>query len=428
MAAVPPSGPTNSGPGAIATDHSVAAGAGGAAAAGQNAIAIAGTNAHVLIVQPGDGAGAMAEFASAIRPSPVRWPRRDPPRRLRALVGRTETAKALDASIADGAATVLVGLEGAGKTTLLVDVLNGATAGGNVDGVILLERAPGSPPDSADDLAQRIHDAVWDTGTPRRLVDVNTAQTALTGVSPVVAIDGYEVGGTEQEVVVRILPRSPIVFVASVPQPGRALRTLHVGPLPRVDAIRLLSERAGIEPTAEPVAVDRAAELLDDWPGALATIGDLIGGGRLSLGRAVELLTAAPVGDLAPPARAYRRAVAVLRATLNPGEQAMLDAVAGLQGVSVREDVAKAVAEATVAASSQLSSGVETTSALQSLVAGGILWRNSPRLRMDGGLRAALLAETSPDAAGMALATLAETSVILAPDRSLGTLVSLRTV
>jgi hypothetical protein len=424
VATVPPAGPLNTGSGAIATDGSVAAGAGGAAAAGQNAIAIAGNNGQIVIVQPGDGAGALAEFVSAIRP-PARWPRRDPPRRLRSLVGRAEIAQTLDASIAGRAATVLTGLEGAGKTTLLVDVLNGAAASANADGVILLERAPGSPPESADDLAQRIYDAVWDTGTPRRLVDASTAQAALSGIAPVVAIDGADVSSPEREVVARILPRSPIVFVSSAVPLGGGLRTVEVGPLPRADAVRLLADRARTEPTVEPDALDRAAELLGDWPGALATIGDMVGGHRITLGRVIEILATAPVGDATSPASAYRRVVAVLRDTLSAGEQAMLDAVAGLPGVSVREDVAAAVAGVaaagapTPAAGPGPGPGPGMPPALQGLLDGGLVWRNSPRLRMDGGLRAAILADTSRDAAGTAMAALAETGGIFSDGATL---------
>jgi hypothetical protein len=412
-AALPPAGQVNTGSGAIASDHSAAAGAGGAAATGANAIAIAGMKGgQIVIVQPPDGAGGLAEFVSRIRP-PVRWPRRVPPRRLRTLVGRTDTARALDAAIAERAAIVVAGLEGAGKTTLLVDVLNGATAAGNADGVILLERSPESPAESADDLAQRIYDAVWDTGTPRRLVDVNTAQAGLAGITPIVAVDGAELSASEREVLARVLPQSSLIFVANTAPVGTALRILPVGPMPRTEAVRLLADRAGIKSADTSDALDHVAELLDDWPGALATIGDLVAAGRFELGRAIELLEAAKTGDAVPPARAYRRVVGVLRATLSPEELATLGAVAGLPGVSVREDVATAVAGAVPGG------GVTPQAALPGLLASGLVRHNSPRLRMDGGLRAALQADTESDVTGTALAALASEGGILSPEVAL---------
>ena len=298
------------------------------------------------------------------------------------MYGRDEALLALESAIASRAPITVAGELGAGKTTLVDAAMNGQAASAVDDGIVQIPGALGGMDLTVDEsratalrralglVAQPPADRCdVSTSCPRGMPSAARARRAQRQPS------------TSEGAVARLVPGSPVVITSDAAPLGGG-EFVAVGALPRADAARLLAERAQIAGPVPADVLDRAAALLQDWPGAVATLADLVKAGRVTMDAAVARMEAANVSSDGVPAAAYERILAVIDATFPRSEVALLETVAGLAGASVREDLADRVA------------GVpDGTSA--GLLAAGMVWRASPRLSMDPGLRHALRRSTT---------------------------------
>lgn len=392
---------SNTGSGAIATGTAAAAGAGGAAATSGGTAQV--FNGPVYLVPRSDGAGTEAQVLAnlpvATRRTPVL------PRRPRECLGREISLDRLGTVVREPTIAAVSGLAGAGKSTLLAELAH-SVAPGIPDGVVYVETVPG--PGRLDDLVQDIHDRLWDTSPTSRKVTIASAPGLLKGIRAVVIVDGPELSADEVRILGDVVPDSPLIVATTAPLLGGQLELEVVGPLPRDASIRLLASRAHADPTTAVTTFDEAAQLLGDWPGALVTIGQLIGAGRVTLPEAITIMSGASTTERSGSAAAYERVRAVIETTLSAEERATLDVAADLATPSAsRTMVARVAAER------------GTPAPLDDLERTGLVWSNSPRLRMDPGLREALVADAARSGRPSALQLLAAKPELLLEEGAL---------
>jgi hypothetical protein len=308
------------------------------------------------------------------RPAPVRRPLGPPPSKPVAVYGRAAPLNRVTDAISGSSPIVVAGAAGAGKSTLIAAAANGPEAAAVSDGIVLIRTTADGEQRAPDWIAQEIYSAIWDTGEERRYLTALIARAELADIHPLVLVDGPSLRLEDFRAVADIVPGSPLVIASERLPVGGSLQIVSLPPLPRADSVRLLAELTGTDPATGAPALTRAAELLDNWPGALATVGGVIGAGRVGLEDAIVLMEAASPGDRPPPARGYVRALAVLDRALTADERAMLEAIAGFAGVPVRDDVASRIA------------GQGSMAAADSLVASTVARHNSPQLTVDEGL------------------------------------------
>ena len=381
-------------------EGNIAAGPGSFVAVGGSiaaqVVAQSGTKTRLETRTPTDGHGASVTISTEYLPK-VRRARGGPPNRPARVFGREPVLHALEAAVAGNVPTVVAGAQGAGKSTVIDALLNTPAAAGIGDGIVQIPGALGGAALHLDEIAQRLYDAVWDSGASHSRVDIVSARAELADCHPLLAIDGPQLSVDDQRVLASLIPNSPVVITSDAIQFGGG-EFIALEGLPKADAVRLLAERSGVAAGAEPALLDQAADLLQGWPGAIATLADLIKAGRVTLERAVTRMDTATVTEAVVPVAAYQRLLAVLDDVLSVSEAALLESVAGLAGVSVREDLA-------VAAAPRASADTAA-----SLVASGVAWHASPRLRIDAGLRDAILRDPTRQVAQAASENLASGS------------------
>jgi hypothetical protein len=303
-----------------------------------------------------------------------------PPRAPLDFVDRTSELAQLDQWITANQAVTVYGLAGAGKTTLLRQSANGEAARAAPQGVVLLEGIDFEGTQlKTDDVVQRLFDALYES-TPPLKVTAATARPHLSKLRPLVILDNVQLAATDAfRAVLDLFPRSPVLWALPQLPGGNLTRSLKLDALPRGEALALLSSVSRATITAENrAALDAICQRLDDAPLAVVIVANTIREKQLTPDRVRAILEQArpPADD--PLEMGIARAYALAYLTLSDNERKVLATAAAAPGLSVDPEWVHAMLDA--------AAWVEP--AIERLKAQGLLHANSPRLRIDPGLRA----------------------------------------
>lgn len=294
-----------------------------------------------------------------------------PPRAPRGFINRSAELSRLEDWIASNEIVLVHASDGLGKTALLRQAANSQVARAMPNGVILLE-PPGFESQSlgADDVFQQLFDALFESDPPLK-VDSVTARTYLSNTRPLVVLDEVPLPPMLQRSLPDLIPQGAFLLSADLPLGGDFQR-LPLGPLPRDESVQLLAERAGIEPGE---TLKYICGLLEDVSLAVTLTGNLMRETGMTPEEALHALGNIQVGGMDPIAIALDRAYILVFNRLNDAERKVLSAAALTPGMSMSPDWLSVVL------------GANVDAALDRLKSLGLLYANSPRLRLPPGLR-----------------------------------------
>jgi Tol biopolymer transport system component len=302
-----------------------------------------------------------------------------PPRAPLDFFDRAGELSQVEQLIRQGKPVVICGSDGAGKSALLRQAANGTAAHTLPDGAILLEGLdeqgrtllPG-------DVIQRWFDAFYLSEPPLK-VTAASAQPYLSQLRPLVLLDHVALDADQLRPLLDLFPNSPALIARPAALPGLA-RPIKLGPLPRNDAIDLFAATSGLLINdANRASMDAICALLNDVPLAVVRAADVIREMNLPLDQAHARLEAAPTAAGDSIAIGLSRAAALIQSALTPLEKQILGAAANLPGISIDPNKIAALIEGAQA------DAVEAS--IEHLKALGLLHANSPRVRLDAGLR-----------------------------------------
>ncbi len=371
----------STGSGAIATGGSVAAGAGGVAfAVGGNVEGdiIIGDNNFKVNTNYGTIIYKQATPQARLRDAAPR-----PPRAPRGFVGRADELAELGRMIAASEAVMLFGPDGAGKSALLRQVANGDAARAMPNGVMMLEGVDERGEAlGLEDVIQRLFDALFESDPPLK-VNFTTARTYLSNTRPLVTLDGLNLPATSLARLPDLFPQGALLIAANRAPTGDALQPLKVGPLRRDESIQLLAMRATLTlDDATRPTLDTICALLADVPLAIVIAANAIRENNLAPDRARTVLASAEPKASDGMQAGIERAWALVKSSLSDNEQQMLAMAANAPGASIDPEWMRQV----------MSNADWVDAAMDRLQALGLLSANSPRRRVDPGLRALLRA------------------------------------
>ena len=309
-----------------------------------------------------------------------------PPRAPLDFFDRTGELAQVEQLITQGKPVAICGSDGAGKSALLRQAANGAAAHTLPDGVILLEGLdeqghtllPG-------DVIQRWFDAFYLSEPPLK-VTAASAQPYLSQLRPLVLLDNVTLDADQLRPLLDLFPNSPALIARPSALPGLA-RPIKLGALPRSDAIELFSATSGLLiDDANRSSVDAICALLNDVPLAIVRAADVIREMNLPLDQAQARLAAAPAAAGDNIAIGLSRAAALIQSVLTPLEEQVLGVAANLPGLSIDPQTIAGQLDRS-ACTSRDRQRLQGTAIRASLKALGLLHANSPRVRLDAGLR-----------------------------------------
>jgi len=305
-----------------------------------------------------------------------------PPRAPRGFVNRSVELARLENWIRSNEIVLLHAPDGLGKTALLKQAANSQAARAMPDGVILLESVDASGQAfGPEDIIQRLFDALFESNPPLK-VNATSARTYLSNTRPLVLFDEVPLTPALQNALPDLLPQGALILAADLPTGGDFER-LPVKALPRAEALRLLADKAAITlNNALRQTLDALCALLDDVPLALTITGNVLRETADSPDAALSFLRETP--DTSPDRLrcALDRAFAYAFSRLSADEQKVLSAAALTPALSSSPDWL-----------SYALGGIPLEAILQRLQALGLLYANSPRLRLPPGFRAPALRE-----------------------------------
>ncbi len=298
-----------------------------------------------------------------------------PPRAPRGFVDRVTELNQLETWIAAKEIVLLHAPDGLGKSALLRQAANGAAAKALPDGVLLLESLDAdSQTLGPEDVLQRLFDALFESNPPLK-VEAATARTYLSNTRPLVLLDEIPLSPALLQLLPDLFPQGALLLTADLGTSGD-LQRLALGPLPRDEAIRLLAEKAGLVVDETRATLDGICALLDDVPLAVSLIANLLRETHLPPEACLAALGAESVSTRDPVSAGLDRAFLLVFDKLSPDERQVLAAAALTPGVSMTPDwLAAALGSADV------------TPFVERLQALGLLFTNSPRLRLPPGMR-----------------------------------------
>ena len=342
-----------------------------------------------------------------------------PPRAPLDFFDRTGELAQVEALITQSKPVAICGSDGAGKSALLRQAANGSAAHTLPDGAILLEGLdehghtlqPG-------DVIQRWFDAFYLSEPPLKVTSA-TALPYLSQLRPLLLLDQLTLDADQLRLLLDLFPNSPALIARPSALPGLA-RPIKLGALPRPDAIELFSATSGllIDDTNRSMA-DAICALLNDVPLAIVRAADVIREMNLPLDQAQARLAAVPAAEGDNIAIGLSRAVALIQSVLTPLEEQILGVAANLPGLSIDPQTIAGILSGQPSAQTggQIqfedewviiggvrlkrrdgpAAGTSTpaaapnadsvAAALDHLKALGLLHANSPRVRLDAGLR-----------------------------------------
>ena len=299
-----------------------------------------------------------------------------PPRAPRDFVNRTLELSKLEAWIAANEIVLMHAPDGMGKSSLLKQAANSAAAKAMPNGVVLLESMDvNAQLLGADDVIQHLFDALFESDPPLK-VDAVSARTYLSNTRPLVLLDEVSLSPALQKVLPDLFPKGAILLTADLPF-GVDFERLPIGPLPRQEAITLLATKAGLEPNeANRASLDAISGLLNDISLALVITANILRETEISPESALQVLKDTGTSEKNPISAALDRVYSFAYNNLSPDEQKVLSAAALTPGVSMSPEwLASALG------------GVDVEAFIERLKALGLLFANSPRLRIPPGLR-----------------------------------------
>jgi hypothetical protein len=300
-----------------------------------------------------------------------------PPRAPRGFVNRSAELARLESWISAHEIALLHAPDGLGKTALLKQAANSAAARAMPDGVILLESVDASGQAlGPEDVIQRLFDALFESNPPLK-VNATSARTYLSNTRPLVLFDEVPLTPALQNALPDLLPQGALILAADLPTGGDFER-LAVKPLPRAEALSLLSDKAAITLNKENrQTLDALCALLGDAPLALTITGNVLRETADSLDAALSFLQSTPDSSPDRLRSALDRAFAYAFSRLSADEQKALSVAALTPSISMSPDWL-----------SYALGAVQVESVLTRLQALGLLYANSPRLRLPPGFLA----------------------------------------
>lgn len=294
-----------------------------------------------------------------------------PPRAPRGFVNRSAELSKLEDWIASNEIVLIHAPDGMGKSALLRQAARSEAARAMPNGVILLE-PPGFESQSlgADDVFQQLFEALFESDPPLK-VDSVTARTYLSNTRPLVVLDEVPLPPMLQRSLPDLIPQGAFLLSADLPAGGDFQR-LPLGPLPRDESARMLAERAGGAPDE---TLKYICGLLEDISLAVTITGNLMRETGMTPEETLDALGSIPVGGMDPFAIALDRAYTLVFNKLGEAERKVLSAAALTPGVSLSSEWFSVVL------------GANVDAAIERLKALGLLYANSPRLRLPPGFR-----------------------------------------
>ncbi len=301
-----------------------------------------------------------------------------PTRPLRGFVNRTNELKRLSQIIAASEVVTLQGMDGMGKSALLKQAANSSAARALPDGVLFMEgvdergQALGF-----EDLIQRLFDKSFES-EPHLKVNFDTAQTYLGNLKSLVVLNGLDLSAYSLSRMVDLYSQSAVLIESNEAVDDDLSEEIRLGPLPRTESIELLVAKLGVtlDDDTRPI-LDSICVLLADVPLAVVIAARAIHENGLSLERALAILTSIKPHSAEVNRHGIERAYALAQSTLNDLERQWLAAAAFAPGISIDPEYLHQMAKDKATA----------TRAQEHLQSMGLLTANSPRLRIDPGLR-----------------------------------------
>ena len=323
-----------------------------------------------------------------IQPKRTRRPVAGPPRPPDPFVGRRSELARLTAAIAARQPVTLSGGSGAGRTALMRAAANDPAAG-LAGGVLRLDGVDDAGVAlSLGDLAQRLHDAAWET-VPLVKVTPESARSELGQVAALAIVDDVTLPDDDLERLADLLPAGAVVIATRDAPAGGDLQDVPLGALDRADSIVLLSARAGLAVGGgEAADLETICSLLADWPEALVLAGRAMAARSLTPAMAAADLGAIATGLTATPPVALERAWGLARPALDPYARRLLAAAAAMPGRTHDPGLLRRI----------LDNPPWFDAAAATLASFDLLTLNSPRLRLPDGIRALV----RDDASGLA--------------------------
>lgn len=300
-----------------------------------------------------------------------------PPRAPRGFINRSAELAKLEGWIAANEIVLLHGPDGMGKSALLRQAANSTAGRAMPGGVIVIESVDvNGQALGPDDIIQRLFDALFEA-TPPLKVDAVSARTYLSNTRPLILMDEVGLAPALQQALPDLFPQGSILLAADAPF-GADSQRLAVGPLPRGEALALLASRA--ELTLNDInraALEKICELLGDVSLALVVTGNVLRETQTSPDAALQAIEAIATPERDPALAALSRAFGFAFSRLSPAEQQVLSAAALTPGVSMSPEWLSAAL-----------GSVDVSAVIERLKALGLLFTNSPRLRLPPGFAA----------------------------------------
>ena len=371
------------------------------------------------------GENAQINYFTASPQINTRSPSAKPLPQPRNFTGRSAELKQLDQSVRARQPVVLYGPEGAGKTALLQKLTDGEAARSFQDGIVAVKGIDVTGKLlSPNDLVQRWFDQLYES-IPHCLVDVSLADAYLKRRQALVVLDDVSIDSlaTLEDLVNLGSAGATVIAWPALPA-SNLVEPLKIGPLSHEDAVQLLAARLklAIDPRNS-ASLDQICCWLADMPLAIITVSSIVNDQSLSLDQVESALASIVISARDPLAAGVERAFGLAYSVLTPLERRVLQIVAVAPGLLHDPDRLAQILLGTIpletidkqtdATGDQApSSGVtlhsrrhgvvtplddtlpggdvdtrEAQAALNRLEGLGILYANSPRLRMAAGLR-----------------------------------------
>ena len=338
---------------------------------------------HNFVVNTNHGTIVYKQAAPQVR---VRQFSPKPPRAPRGFVNRSDELAKLESWIAAHEIVLLHAPDGMGKTSLLKQAANSAAAVAMPNGVILLETVDvDGQVLGPTDILQRLFDALFESD-PHLKVDSTSARTYLGNTGPLILFDEVPLPASLLRALPDFFPQGAILMSTDLALSGEYQR-LPVGPLPRKEAMSLLANRASIqigENTRR--TFDLLCAQLGDVSLAITICANVMR--ELHISPEVALREIQELSGLAPkPGTELELMFTFAFSKLRPQEQQILSAAALTPGISMTPEWLDTAL-----------GGEPSAPFIERLKALGLLFENSPRLRLPPGFlpsarRAAVLEE-----------------------------------
>ena len=301
-----------------------------------------------------------------------------PPRPPRDFLDRSAELAKLEEWIAVGKMVLLHAPDGMGKSALLRQSANTAAGKAMPSGVILLEAINMEGQTlGPDDILQNLFDALFESQPPLKVTSLS-ARTYLSNTRPLILLDDVVLAPALQKILPDLFPKGAILFSAEGAL-GPDMEHLALGPLPRPESIQLLASKAGIAlDNSNRSSLDAICELLSDVALAVVIAGNVIAATHAVPESALLAMQKIPAASASLVTSALDRAYSFAFNTLSLEEQKILSVAALTPGVSMTPEWLSAAL-----------GGENVETALERLKSLGLLFANSPRLRLPSGLRLA---------------------------------------